>query len=90
MTDELISGKWVRDPLSAKILEKAVQEIAANHRKIINDWCKAYLSQLYQENGSIKPGDFILYEQVPTMHDTMYGNVYTKKYWFEQKDQEGK
>jgi hypothetical protein len=61
------------------LLKFTVEEISKNHRKIIDDWCKAYLSQLYEENLSIKPGDFILVEQVPKMH----GNVFSKKYWFE-------
>lgn len=62
-------------------LQKVVQEIAENHRKIIDDWCKAYLAQLYQENGEIKPGDFILYEQQPTYHN----HNLVRKYWFERK-----
>lgn len=66
-----------------ELLQKAVDEISKNHRKIIDDWCKAYLAQLYEENGSIKPGDFILFEQVPTMHDS--GEV-VKRYWFEKKN----
>jgi hypothetical protein len=79
-----------RGKMTDELLQKAVQEISTFHRKIIDDWCKAYLSQLYQEKGSINPGDFILYEQMPTMHDTMNGNIYCKKYWFEPKDKEGK
>ncbi len=62
-------------------LSLAVQEISKNHRKIIDDWCKAYLAQLYQENGSIKPGDFILVEQ--NFHE--YNGKLVKKYWFEKK-----
>ncbi len=63
------------------IIQKVVADISKNHNKIIDDWCKAYLSQLYQEKGSIKPGDFMLVEQVPTMrHD----GLFVKKYWFEK------
>lgn len=76
--------------MNDKLLEKVIQDISENHRKIIEDWCHAYCAQIYEENGSIKPGEFMLYEQVPTMHDTMFGNVFCKKYWFEQKDQEEK
>lgn len=64
-----------------KLLQEAVENISKNHRKIIDDWCKAYMAQLYEENGSIKPGDFILVEQVPTIHD--YKDCLVKKYWFE-------
>lgn len=63
------------------LLEKATQEIAKNHRKIIDDWCKAYLSQLYQENGNIKPGCFILHQQ-----EVREGNKIGYKYWFEPKN----
>lgn len=66
-----------------ELLQKVVQEIAKNHRKIIDDWCKAYLAQLYQENGSIKPGDFILCEQEPTFHKEK--DCLVRKYWFEPK-----
>jgi len=67
-----------------KLLHKAVQEIAENHRKIIDDWCKAYMAQLYQENGDIKPGDFILVEQVPTFDKSR--DCMVKRYWFEPKE----
>jgi hypothetical protein len=74
--------------MTDELLEKVVQEIASNHRKIIDDWCKAYLAQLYQEKGSIKPADFILCEQVPTYHKGQ--DCMVKRYWFEPKDQERK
>ena len=67
-----------------ELLAKAVNEIAANHRKIIDDWCKAYLAQLYEENGSIKPGDFILVESRPAW----YSNGMAIKYWFEKRSDE--
>ncbi len=62
-----------------KVLQEAVANIEHNHRKIIDDWCKAYLAQLYEEGVDIKPGCFTLLEQVPTIHN----GVYVKKYWFE-------
>ncbi len=62
-------------------LENAVQDIATNHRKIIDDWCKAYLAQLYEEGVDIKPGCFTLCEQVPTFHEEQ--GCMVKKYWFE-------
>lgn len=65
-------------------IQNIINEISKNHHKIIDDWCKAYLAQLYQENGSIKPGDFILYEQVPTYHKAL--NTTVKKYWFGKKE----
>ncbi len=70
--------------IDENIIEKVTTEIATHHRKIIDDWCKAYLAQLYQEEGSIKPGDFILYEQVPILLDG--GNMLVKKYWFDKKE----
>lgn len=60
---------------------KAVQEITRRHREIINDWCKAYLSQLYEEGVDIKPGSFTLNEQ---NLDNVGGSVFGKKYWFEK------
>ena len=65
-----------------ELLDKAVQEIANSHRKIIDDWCKAYCAQLYQENGDIKPGDFILVEQIDLV---LENGQMGKKYWFEPK-----
>lgn len=70
--------------MNDELFEKAIQEIKANHLKIIDDWCKAYMAQLYQENGSIKPGDFVLCEQLPTYHP-LNSNIFVKKYWFEPK-----
>jgi len=63
------------------IIEKAIQEIEKNHHKIIDDWCKAYLSQLYEEGIDIKPGCFTLCEQVPTFHKGK--DCLVRKYWFE-------
>lgn len=62
-----------------KVFEEVVNNIATNHRKIIDDWCKSYLAQLHEEGVDIKPGCFTLCEQVPTMHN----NNFVKKYWFE-------
>lgn len=64
-----------------KSLSKVVQEISQNHHKIIEDWCKAYLAQLYEEGYEIKPGCFTLNEQVPTYNINQ--NCMVKKYWFE-------
>lgn len=66
-----------------QLLRNAIAEIAKHHRKIIDDWCKAYMAQIYEENGSIKPGDFVLCEQVPTFHEA--SGQFVKKYWFEEK-----
>lgn len=67
--------------MNDEILEKVIKDISENHRKIIDDWCKAYLAQLYQEGIDIKPGCFTLCEQVPTFH--LGENCMVKKYWFE-------
>ncbi len=64
-----------------ELIQKAVADIAANHRKIIDDWCKAYLAQLCEEGHDIKPGCFTLNEQVPTYHK--YQDCMVKRYWFE-------
>jgi len=70
-----INDLWLDD-----LLEKAVQEIAKNHRKIIDDWCKAYLAQLYEEGHEIKPGCFTLNQQ----HDmTLSNGKLGSRYWFE-------
>ena len=66
-----------------KEFKKAIEDISKNHRKIIDDWCKAYLAQLYDENGEIKPGDFILVEQVATFDKSR--DCMVKKYWFEKR-----
>lgn len=63
------------------ILNKVIQNISENHRKIIDDWCKAYLAELYEEGKDIKPGCFTLCEQVPTFHEEKKCMVI--KYWFE-------
>lgn len=64
--------------MTDELIEKITKEITEYHHKILDDWCKAYMAQLYQEKGSIKPGDFVVYEQ---MTSTGY------KFWFEPKDQ---
>lgn len=62
-------------------MKEAIENISYNHRKIIDDWCKAYLAQLYEERVEIKPGSFTLNEQ----HlDNVGGSVLGKKYWFEK------
>lgn len=63
------------------ILSSVVRDISDNHHKIIDDWCKAYLAQLHQEGIQIKPGNFTLNEQVPTVH--IGKDCFVKKYWFE-------
>lgn len=63
---------------SDEILNKVIAEISANHRKIIDDWCKAYLAQLYEEGHELKPGCFTLFEQELTLENGKLG----KKYWF--------
>lgn len=61
-------------------IEKIVSEISINHHKIIDDWCKAYLSQLHKEGVDIKPGCFRLIEKNCLDLD----GSYFKKYWFEK------
>lgn len=66
-----------------ELFEKAIRDISDNHRKIIDDWCKAYMAQLYEEGIKLEPGCFILCEQ-----DGFYehNGKMVKKYWFERKD----
>ncbi len=72
--------------MSDEILQKIVQEIRDNHNKIIDDWCKAYLAQLYEEGKEIKPGNYILCEQLPTYHRGK--ETLVRKYWFEEKEKD--
>ena len=66
-------------------LEKVCKQISENHHKIIDDWCKAYLAELYEEGHTIKPGNFALCEQEATLNsDGFLG----KKYWFRFKTKE--
>ena len=62
-------------------LDKAIADIAANHRQILDDWCKAYMAQLYEEGADINPGSFTLCEQVMTYHAGK--NCMVRRYWFE-------
>ncbi len=62
-------------------LEKVFEEIRYNHRKIIDDWCKAYMAELYEAGVRLKPGCFTLNEQVPTYHKGK--DCMVKRYWFE-------
>jgi hypothetical protein len=66
--------------ITPEIVSKVVQDIAANHRKIIDDWCKAYMAQLYEEGHEIKPGNFTLNEQ----HWSFKENNPGMRYWFEK------
>lgn len=66
-----------------EILKSFVLDIRRNHHKIIDDWMKAYAAQLYEEKGSIKPGDFRLVEQIDLV---LENGKMGKKYWFELKE----
>lgn len=59
----------------------AIAEIRHNHKKIINDWCKAYMAELYGKTGQLNPGDWSLVETELVQHE---GHL-VKKYWFEPK-----
>ncbi len=62
-------------------LHEAIQEISKRHREIIEDWCKAYLAELYEAGVDLKPGCFTLNEQ---MLDNVGASAFGKKYWFEK------
>jgi len=72
------------DCCTQEIIHKAVNDISTNHAKIIDDWCKAYLSKSYQERGEISPGSFILNHK-PSY--SLSGEI-TNRYWFEEKKPE--
>ncbi len=74
--EEAIEHKHLQEAM-----DKAVQDISENHRKILDDWCQAYMAQRYEEGKSIKPGSFTLCEQVPTYN--MGKDCMVKRYWFE-------
>jgi hypothetical protein len=59
-------------------IENVIKDIRENHHKIIDDWCKAYMAQLYQEGHEIKPGCFTLLEQAPTYED----GKFVSRHWF--------
>jgi hypothetical protein len=66
-----------------ELFEELFEEIVKNNKKILNEFSKAYLAQLYQEGEKIKPGDYILVEK----HlDNRGGFVTGKQYWFEKKE----
>jgi len=59
------------------------RNIQKHNRKIIEDWGKAYLAELYESGIEIKPGCFVLNEQF-TSDIKNFG----KKYWFSIKTKE--
>lgn len=67
-------------------ITNAIMEVQRNHKKIINDWCKAYMAELYGKTGQLNPGDFCLVETELVEHK---GKL-VKKYWFERKEKKNK
>ena len=65
------------------LIYKIVKEISENHHKIIDDWCKAYMAELYERGFEIKPGNFILNEQ--ELHER--DGKMIKRYWFSLRDE---
>lgn len=64
-------------------IEKVVSDMSENHHKIIDDWCKAYLAQLYEEGVDIKPGCFsLMVDENVTLHE----GTLTRKYRFVKND----
>ena len=67
------------------IIQKVTSDIAKNHRQILDDWCKAYMAQVFLETGKCpNPGDFILNQQAADFRSGGCGY----KYWFEPKPSE--
>jgi|SRR6185503_9461591 len=69
------------EPLKADPVSEAVKQITENHHKIIDDWCKVYMAQLYQEGHDLLPGCFTLNEQ--NGMELSNGKI-GKRYWFEK------
>lgn len=59
------------------IFKEAINNICANHHRIIDDWCKAYLAELHGLGIDIRPGCFELNQ----MQVNEEGNI-GWKYWF--------
>ena len=61
--------------------DKVVKEISENHLKILDDWCKAYCAELYEEGlTELKPGMFVLCEREHCMENGKFvKNYYTRK-----------
>lgn len=72
------------DVIKKTTIDQYIKNISDNHRKIIDNWCQAYLAELYQCGVDINPGCFTLVEQQDLELDN--GKL-GKKYWFEPKDQ---
>lgn len=69
-------------------IEKVVREISQNHRKIIDDWCKAYLAHLYEEGVEIKPNCFTLFHKQPSGIKEGQEGYMVHEYWFEPRDKQ--
>lgn len=68
-----------------KVFAKIVEDITKNHRKIIDDWCKAYLAHLVEEGVEIKPNCFTLFHKQP--NSLKDGNM-VHEYWFELREKQ--
>lgn len=64
-------------------MNEAIATIRSDHDQIIDDWCKAYMAQIYKEKGSINPGDFTLNMQMGVVEDDKIFN----RYWFTPKEE---
>ena len=64
-------------------MNEAVKHIRENYDKVLDDWCQAYMAQIYKEKGSLKPGDFTLNMQQGVIEN---GKIFNR-YWFTLKEQ---
>lgn len=63
-------------------IQKLTQEIAQNHRQILDDWCKAYLAELYESGiTELYPSMFTLCET--ELHEE--GRKLVKSYYIRKK-----
>jgi hypothetical protein len=64
-------------------MNEAVANIQRNHHQIIDDWCKAYMAELYEKGVKLNPGCFILNQQQVNEEGKIGW-----KYWFSIKEEE--
>lgn len=56
-------------------VHKVIEDISNQHRKILDDWCKAYLAKEYEIGNDIHPGCFTI-EQREVMTPGQFGYEY--------------
>lgn len=57
-------------------LTEVTQKIETQHRKIIDDWCQAYLAKEYELGNDIHPGCFVIEQSPLGFEDNKVGYKY--------------